>query len=676
MKRSCLINLLLLVSAALGACSKDPVMEQMNPDSTMQTRAAEVRLPRIIGIVETNDTDPRNVLSYHLGEDENGPCFFSIVEFFASNIHKDANGDPSIYFNPELAPLMADTATYIKPIKDSGVKVVLSVLGDWQGIGVSNMNESQADKFTDILCNIVKVYGLDGISFDDEYANYTSTISGSYSRVIKQLRAKFEAEFPTVHKIIGVDQWGNYSQIDAEAGAMIDYVYHGTMGPNVFITSSSIAGVANGRFSPQTLNLGRQYNTIYLNQIKNRSAQAASGGYGGITLFNIRVASDVDPLPVLQKIAEGAFRSTITYDGKEYPQDWTFISGGKTITFADLPTVTPTPDPDPDPNPEPEPDPTPEPDPDPTPDPIITPIPELPDNKSPKVIAYVDVEQTNPLNMGSYRLATGQNDIPMVDFCMLHAAEIRKDSSGNPVLYLNPDLSTILSNADTYIRPLQNAGIGVFLKILGGNQGIGVANMTENQAEIFANILVHVVGRYGLSGVSFDDQFADYTFTISSSYSTLIKKLRTRLDTYFSEVPRLIAVYQWGNYNQIDAEAGAMIDFADHGTVGPNVFMSSSSIAGVTNDRWAPQAISMDKSYNILYLTQIKNRSAQAAAGVYGGIMMKNVRSADDVDPLPVFEKIAEGAYNGTVTFTGNIIPKNWTSGNSMTITRKDCPSY
>lgn len=388
-----------------------------------------------------------------------------------------------------------------------------------------------------------------------------------------------------------------------------------------------------------------------MNQIKNRSAQAAAGGYGGITLFNIRVASDVDPLPVLEKIATGAFQSTATYDGKEYPQDWTFIPGGKTITYADLPVVTP-------------------------PAPVITVIPELPDNKNPKVIAYVDVEQTNPLNMGEYGLTIGQDTVPMVDYCMLHAAEIRKDASGDPALYLNPDLSTILINADTYIRPLQDAGIGVFLKILGGNQGIGVANMTEYQADFFANILVYVIGKYGLNGVSFDDQFADYTSTISDSYSTIIKKLRTKLDTNLPENPRLIAVYQWGNFSQIDAEAGAMIDFADHGTIGPNVFASSSSIAGVTNDRWAPQAIAMDRTYNAIYLNQIKIRSSQAVNGGYGGIMMKNVCSADDVDPLPVFEKIAEGAYDGTVAFTGNITPKNWISENSMTITYNDCPSY
>lgn len=111
-----------------------------------------------------------------MGTSADDPLFFDIVEFFAANIHKDAYNDPTIYFNPELAPLLADTATYVKPLKDAGLKVVLSILGDWQGIGVANMTESQADKFTDILVHIIKTYGLDGVSFDDEYANYETRL--------------------------------------------------------------------------------------------------------------------------------------------------------------------------------------------------------------------------------------------------------------------------------------------------------------------------------------------------------------------------------------------------------------------------------------------------------------------------------------------------------------------
>ncbi|MFR4024959.1 MAG: hypothetical protein ACLTZY_03425 [Alistipes indistinctus] len=57
-------------------------------------------------------------------------------------------------------------------------------------------------------------------------------------------------------------------------------------------------------------------------------SQAASGNYGGIMMFNVRKASNVNPLPVFQKIAEGAFGATVTYTGTEYSQDWTFNPAG------------------------------------------------------------------------------------------------------------------------------------------------------------------------------------------------------------------------------------------------------------------------------------------------------------------------------------------------------------
>ena len=65
--------------------------------------------------------------------------------------------------------------TYVKPLQDKGIKVLLTVLGDWQGIGVANMNDTQTTQFAKILAHAVEKYGLDGIGFDDEYANYSST---------------------------------------------------------------------------------------------------------------------------------------------------------------------------------------------------------------------------------------------------------------------------------------------------------------------------------------------------------------------------------------------------------------------------------------------------------------------------------------------------------------------
>lgn len=652
MKNNYLTLLLVAATAMLFACSKDVMTDPSAPMRPLQTRTNGNKTPKIIGIVETNDTDPRNVLSYRLGDSISGPCFFDIVEFFAANIHKDQGGDPAIYFNPELAPLMGDTTTYIKPLKDAGVKAILSILGDWKGIGVANLSEDQAEKLTDILVHIVKTYGLDGISIDDEYANYTSTVAGSFGRVIKKLRAKLDAEFPAEHKIIGVDQWGNYQQIDQEAGGMIDYVYHGSFGPNSFPTSSYISGVSQSQFAPQILNLGNNYNRIYLNQIKMRSKQAADGGYGGITLFNLRIASEVSPLPVFQAIAEGAYQSTVTYDGTEYPQNWTFIPGGKVIAYNDLPSVDPSPDPDPE-------------------YPVFPSIPALQDRKSPKIITYVDVQKNNPLNLTSYHLGASADGPVFTDLCILNVAEIRKDPNGDPTLYLNADINAVLSNANSYIRPLQNAGAGVLLLVWGGNAGIGVANMTQTQADVFTDLLVGVIGQYGLNGVAFDDEYANYQSVLSGSWSNVIKLLRTKFDTYFPNEGRLITVQQWGNYSQIDAEAGAIIDYADHGSLGANVFLSSSSINGVTKDRWTPQSIMMGNQYNTIYLNQIKNRSLQAFNGGYGAIMMEDVRPAADVNPLPVFQKIAEGAFDSTVTYDGDIYSRDWTQTASLTISKE-----
>lgn len=554
--------------------------------------------------------------------------------------------------------MLADTATYVKPLKDAGLKVVLSILGDWQGIGVANMTESQADKFTDILVYIVKTYGLDGVSFDDEYANYnySNLIDGSYGRIIEQLRTKLDAEFPDTHKLIGVDQWGNYNQIDAEAGAMIDYVYHGTFGPNVFIATPSVSGVTQDRFSPQTLNLNLQYIQYFLNQIKIRSAQAANQGYNFITTYNLHVATDCNPLPVLQSIAEGAYNSTVTYDGTAYEQDWTFIPEGHEITHEDVLNSNPNPDPDPG-----------------------IEFPSIPNvdhgNRTPLNMTTVYVNTTNPLNAKSYYLTDtiSNSSEPFLDLCVLDAGKIHKSSDNMPTLYLDSDMNHVLANADTYIRPLQEKGIKVLLRILGDGQDMGVANMNETQADAFTDILVWVVGSYGLNGITFDDQYSEYSGMVYNSYSNIILKLREKFDTYFPDENRLITVRQWGNYNQISALAGTALDYADHGTYGPNVFMSSSSILGVTNDRWSPQALKISTNYISYFLNQIKVRSIQASQGGYGVISTDDMRSADDINPLNVFVKIAEGALGKTVTYDGNNYAKNWISSGSQTITHNDC---
>lgn len=303
----------------------------MDGAQPQETRAFGDKTPKVMVYVEINDNDPRIATSYHLGTAADGPVFIDILQLFASNIHKDAAGYPTLYFNDKMAPMFEAVNTYVKPLQDAGMKVCLTVLGDWQKIGVANLNADQADRFADILTYVVEEYNLDGIGFDDEYSDYDSYVAGSYSRVIKALRAKLDNKFGTGAKLITVFNWGATSQIDAAAGAMIDFVDQGTFGANAWYPAS-IPGVPTSKKMPQAIQLGNSYLTSQLTQIKNRSSQAATGGYGGIMMFNMRRASDRNPLPVFKKIAEGAFNSTVTYDGTDYTRNWTPDPNGYTIT--------------------------------------------------------------------------------------------------------------------------------------------------------------------------------------------------------------------------------------------------------------------------------------------------------------------------------------------------------
>ena len=341
MRKSLLFVALVGMTATMFSCNKaenpfQPV-SQAEESHAAVTKAYGDKTPKVAVYVETNDVNPLNAGDYCM----DGAAFVDIVELFAANIHADGNGDPCLYLNDKLTPVLENggAATYVAPLQAKGIKVLLTVLGDWAGVGVANMTDAQAQQFAEILAYAVDRYGLDGIGFDDEYANYSgSLVSDSYGNIIKKLHALLPST-----KLITVFQWGNYSQIDATAGAMIDYAYHGYFGTSLYyyITSSSIPGVTNDRWSPLSLNLGNTYNS---NTVKTRAASAKNGGYGAIMCFNLRPRSEVDPLPVFNAIAQGAFNSTVSMctnvesgvTAGNRSRDAGSVSTGYTITYEDI----------------------------------------------------------------------------------------------------------------------------------------------------------------------------------------------------------------------------------------------------------------------------------------------------------------------------------------------------
>lgn len=322
-----------LVAAAgmLISCNKEMAPSVQNTDDTTpMTKAYGDKTPVVTAYIETNDTNPLNAGDYF---DENGEPFFDIVELFASNIHKETvNGQvrPTLYLNDKLTPVLEGTGvtTYVRPLQEVGIKVLLTVLGDWQGVGVANMNDTQAEQFATILAYAVGKYGLDGIGFDDEYANYSgSLVSGSFGNIITKLHAKLPAD-----KLITVFAYGYTNQINSAAGALIDYAYtnftywNGTPG---------ISGVTKDRWAPIALNLGNTYSSSALNIIRTNSKRTKDEGYGAIMTFNLRRSSEVDPMPVLQAISDGIGCGELSCDNGNRARTAGSVSTGSTLTYSE-----------------------------------------------------------------------------------------------------------------------------------------------------------------------------------------------------------------------------------------------------------------------------------------------------------------------------------------------------
>lgn len=275
--------------------------------------------------VETNDVNPLNAGDYVL-EDGETP-FFDIVELFAANIHKDDAGNPTLYLNDKLAPVLEDGGvnTYVRPLQDKGIKVLLTVLGDWQHIGVANMTSAQTTQFAEILAYAVEKYGLDGIGFDDEYADYYSTNSTSYSEIISKLHALMPS-----NKIITVFDWGNTHTINSAAAACIDYAYHGYFGSYMGLEYCDITGMTNERWSASSLNLGNYNSTSTASDYASRTM---NDGYGAMMFFNLRTRNDRDPLALFDAVSEVIWLESVSCDNGNRSRDAGSDPDGYTITY-------------------------------------------------------------------------------------------------------------------------------------------------------------------------------------------------------------------------------------------------------------------------------------------------------------------------------------------------------
>jgi len=179
-------------------------------------------------------------------------------------------------------------ATTIRPLQQKGIKVTLSVLGNHQGAGFANFpDEAAADRFAASLADTVTRYGLDGIDFDDEWAEYGKNGTGqpndwSFVYLVKSLRKRLPDKLITFYNIGPAAARLSYGGL--RVGDMVDYAwnpYYGTY------SAPSIPGLGPAQLGAAAVDL----NNTSTSTMKSFAQRTKTDGYGVYVTYDLRAGN-------------------------------------------------------------------------------------------------------------------------------------------------------------------------------------------------------------------------------------------------------------------------------------------------------------------------------------------------------------------------------------------------
>ena len=142
------------------------LVKNMSWQSVVERKEGE---KKIIAWIEVNNTNPLNMLQF---ETEDGRLLTDYVVLFAYNInYNKEKGEVYVFANPQCQYILDHYDEVIRPLRERGIKVIISILGNHDESGLAQLSDLGCRQFASKVAALVKGYGFDGINYDDEYSN-------------------------------------------------------------------------------------------------------------------------------------------------------------------------------------------------------------------------------------------------------------------------------------------------------------------------------------------------------------------------------------------------------------------------------------------------------------------------------------------------------------------------
>ena len=269
------------------SCKRDLVVPsdaQTEDAAVSLTNAARAKKgPLSVVYVEVNSNNILNAGCYTLKN--SGKQLFDVAIIFAANINYNATNKKAVeYNNPQVSTVLHNSSTYIKPLQAKGIKVLMTILGNHGGVGISNFtSRAAAHDFAKQLTDTVNTYGLDGIDFDDEYADYgnngtTQPNDSSFILLLSECHKLMPKKLLTFYYFGPATQHLTYNGV--KAGTYLNASWNASYGS---FQVPNVPGLGIAKLSPAAI----EVNATPANTAKSLATQTVNGGYGAYLYYNL-----------------------------------------------------------------------------------------------------------------------------------------------------------------------------------------------------------------------------------------------------------------------------------------------------------------------------------------------------------------------------------------------------